>query len=80
MTYLFTTINDDDVEYSAPLDNREIMQVKFPFKHNNNKTINIHYSHAIVIYNIVTKRSVTNATLSLNSSRVTRSFSIETLF
>ena len=41
MTYLFTTINNYGTEYSTLLDNRELMQVKYFFKYNNYKTINI---------------------------------------
>ena len=40
--YFFTTINNNDTEYSTFLDNRESMQVESPFKHNNNKTIKNH--------------------------------------
>ena len=50
MKYLFTEINNDDIEYSTPLDNRELMQVEFSFKHINNKTINIQKSHEITNY------------------------------
>ena len=42
MTFFFTTINNNDTEYSTLLDNRELMQVESHFKHNNNKTINFH--------------------------------------
>jgi len=42
VAYLFTTINNNDTEYLTLLDNRELMQVESPFKHNNNKTIKIH--------------------------------------
>ena len=42
MANLFTAINNNDTEYSTLLDNRLLMQVESPFKHNNNKTIKIH--------------------------------------
>ena len=69
MTHFVTTINNDDTEYSTLLNNRELMQIWFSFKHNNNKTIHILQSHEITNYtqnNL--KCDTTNAKFSLNDS------------
>jgi len=46
----FTTINNEDTEYSTVLDNRELIQVTYYLKHNNNKLINIQKLHEITNY------------------------------
>ena len=66
---MFTTINNDDTKYLTLLDNRELIQVEYPLKHNNNKTINIQTSHEITNYiHKIKKNDETNAILSINTS------------
>ena len=50
VTYSFTTINNNDIDYYALLDNRELMQIYYPFKYKNFKIINIQTSHEFPNY------------------------------
>ena len=45
-----TTIKNVDTEYPTLLDNRELIQVEYYLKYNNNKTINIQKKHGISNY------------------------------
>ena len=65
----FTTISNEDTEYSTVLDNRELVQVKYYLKLNMNKLMNIQKPHEITNYLEHNKNGdVTNARLNLNSS------------
>ena len=48
--YSFTTIDNNDIDHYAFLDNRELMQIYYAFKYKNFKTINIQNSHEFPNY------------------------------